>query len=157
MSAVSDTSPICYLILIEAIDLLPQIYGQVIIPTAVQIELASAKAPSRVRNWLKEKPEWLTVQQVLATSDAALKRLDVGECEAILLAEALSADVVLIDERAARNVATERGLNVVGLLGVLGAATDMGLIEFKPTIKRLQETSMWLSPKLIQKLLDRYG
>lgn len=156
MSAVSDTSPVCYLILIEAINLLPQIYGQVIIPMAVHTELSSSKAPEKVRNWLKEKPEWLIVQQVSATSDATLRRLDIGEREAILLAESLSADVVLIDERAARDVATERGLNVVGLLGVLGAATDRGLIEFNPAIERLQETSMWLSPKLIQKLLEQY-
>ena len=157
MSAVSDTSPICYLILIEAIDLLPQIYGQVIIPTAVHTELSSSKAPGKVRDWMKEKPEWMTVQKVLATSDAALSRLDIGECEAILLAESLLADVVLIDERAARDVATGRGLSVVGLLGVLGVAADMGLIEFKTAVERLQETSMWLSPNLIQKLLDQYS
>ena len=39
MIVVSDTSPICYLVLIEAIDLLPQLYGQVIIPQAVLLEL----------------------------------------------------------------------------------------------------------------------
>jgi len=36
MIVVSDTSPICYLLLIGEIELLPQLYGQVIIPRIVQ-------------------------------------------------------------------------------------------------------------------------
>jgi predicted nucleic acid-binding protein len=35
MIVVSDTSPICYLILVGQIDLLPRLYGQVVIPQAV--------------------------------------------------------------------------------------------------------------------------
>ncbi|MEO0519828.1 MAG: DUF3368 domain-containing protein, partial [Cyanobacteria bacterium P01_A01_bin.116] len=82
---------------------------------------------------------------------------DLGEQEAILLAEFLTADVVLIDETAARSIATERGLKVVGVLGVLGAASNMRLVKFRLALERLQKTNMWLSPKLIQKLLDKYS
>lgn len=125
MIIVSDTSPICYLILIDLIDLLPQIYGKVIIPEAVFAELSSPQAPIEVRAWLQAQPEWLTVRPISTAPDSSLKRLDLGEREAILLAESLTADVVLIDETAARSIATERGLNVVGLLGVLGAASEI--------------------------------
>ena len=35
MAVVSDTSPLCYLLLIDLIDLLAELYGKVIIPQAV--------------------------------------------------------------------------------------------------------------------------
>jgi predicted nucleic acid-binding protein len=38
--AISDTTPLNYLVLIEAIDLLPRLYERVLIPTAVWGELA---------------------------------------------------------------------------------------------------------------------
>jgi hypothetical protein len=38
--AVSDTSPICYLILIGEIDLLPKLFSQVLMPQAVIAEFA---------------------------------------------------------------------------------------------------------------------
>lgn len=45
MIVVSDTSPICYLLLIGEIDLLPQLYGQMLIPQVVQQELADERSP----------------------------------------------------------------------------------------------------------------
>lgn len=156
VTVVSDTSPICYLILIEAIELLPQIYGRVVIPKAVHNELSSSQAPKEVRNWLQTKPQWLTVQQIAMTSDDRLKQLDTGEREALLLAESMPADVLLIDETAGRRAAIEREIDIVGTLGVLGVANDIGLINFRQSIERLQTTSMWMSPKLIQNLLDKY-
>lgn len=156
VTVVSDTSPICYLILIEAIELLPQIYGRVVIPKAVHNELSSSQAPKEVRNWLQTRPQWLTVQQIAMTSDDRLKQLDTGEREALLLAESMPADVLLIDETAGRRAAIEREIDIVGTLGVLGVANDIGLINFRQSIERLQTTSMWMSPKLIQNLLDKY-
>lgn len=156
VTVVSDTSPICYLILIESIELLPQIYGRVVIPKAVHNELSSSQAPKEVRNWLQTRPQWLTVQQIAMTSDDRLKQLDTGEREALLLAESMPADVLLIDETAGRRAAIEREIDIVGTLGVLGVANDIGLINFRQSIERLQTTSMWMSPKLIQNLLDKY-
>jgi predicted nucleic acid-binding protein len=56
MIVVSDTSPICYLLLIGEIDILPQLYGQVIIPTTVYQELCDPKSPFLIRNWLQQIP-----------------------------------------------------------------------------------------------------
>ena len=41
----SDTSPICYLLLIGKIELLAQLYGQVLIPSVVQQELSDQRSP----------------------------------------------------------------------------------------------------------------
>jgi predicted nucleic acid-binding protein len=46
---VSDTSPLNYLLLIQAIDVLPQLFREVLVPTAVVMELSNSKAPAIVR------------------------------------------------------------------------------------------------------------
>ncbi len=46
MIVVADTSPICYLLLIDEIDLLRQLYGRALIPQVVQQELADERSPA---------------------------------------------------------------------------------------------------------------
>jgi len=57
---------------------------------------------------------------------AGLERLQAGERAAILLAESTMADIILLDEKAARRVAATRGLRVTGILGVLGEGCHSG-------------------------------
>ena len=45
MIAVSDTSPICYPILIGEIDILPKLYSQMLVPAAVIAEPVHSDAP----------------------------------------------------------------------------------------------------------------
>ena len=56
MIAVSDTSPICYLILIGEIDTLPRLYSQVLVPAVVIAELVHEDAPGAVRDWAANLP-----------------------------------------------------------------------------------------------------
>ncbi len=49
MIIVSDTSPLNYLSLIGHLDVLPAIYGEVLIPPAVASELTHSTAPESVR------------------------------------------------------------------------------------------------------------
>lgn len=62
---VSDTSPLNYLILIEQIDLLPQLYRRVLIPGSVLQELNAPETPELVRTWLTGPPDWLEVSPVV--------------------------------------------------------------------------------------------
>lgn len=64
MIVISDTSPICYLLLIGEIEVLPQLYGQVLIPKTVQPELPDARSPVSVQTWINDPPEWLIIQTV---------------------------------------------------------------------------------------------
>mgnify|MGYP001793414879 CR=1 FL=1 len=157
MLAVSDTSTLCYLILIKQIHLLPQLYQQVCIPTAVYQELRTSGTPESVKTWIAALPDWLFVQSVALSPEQDLALLDVGEREAIALAEHLQADVILLDERRGRTLATARGLRVVGLLGVLGAAAELDLADFSTAISCLQTTNFWVSPKLLKRLLEHYS
>ncbi len=156
MIVVSNTSPICYLVLIDEIDVLPRLYGQVIIPEAVRDELRASGSPAVLQNWIAHPPDWLEIQSVVMSPDEVLEALDFGEREAILLAERLEADLIILDERAARRVAAERGLKVVGLLGILAQSAKRKLIDLPAAIERLRQTRFRASSSLLQSLLDRH-
>ncbi len=87
---VADTSPLNYLVLIEAIDLLPRLYRRVLIPQEVFQELREPGAPPPVGAWIDEPPEWLEVRRAPMVVDPALDALDPGERAAILLAHSRS-------------------------------------------------------------------
>ena len=76
---VSDTTPLNYLVLIEAIDLLPRMYGRVLIPSAVWGELAQPRTPEPVLKWLAHSPSWLEVTNLMPVPDPTLSHLDDGE------------------------------------------------------------------------------
>jgi uncharacterized protein len=121
MIVVSDTSPITTLMQIGKVDLLHQLYGEVLIPEAVRAELFESHQPL---------PEFFLC--LPATDRKAVARLlaelDPGEAEAIVLAKEKHADVLLIDEIEGRHVAAREGLHFVGLLGVLNQAKLKSLI-----------------------------
>lgn len=156
MIVVSDTSPLCYLLLIDLIEVLPQLFERVIIPQKVRDELLAADAPKVVREWIFQPPNWLEVQTITGQFDPALNQLDMGEQEAITLAIQLKVDLILLDDLAARRVATGLQLEIVGLLGILGSAAEKGIVDFPRAIARLQQTSFRASSKLIRSLLQQY-
>ena len=85
-----------------------------------------------------------------------MERLQAGERAAILLAESLGAALILLDEKSARRLAAERSLRVAGLLGVLVAGANRGLVDLPTAIGRLTKTSFRYSPALIKAALDRF-
>lgn len=153
MIVVSDTSPICYLLLIDCIDVLKALYKVVVIPQAVADELYAPESPLVVQNWIAQPPEWLQTQIIESLQTVELGKLDPGEQEAILLAEQLKADLVILDDKAARRIAKEPGLIVVGLLGILKDADENGLLDLKLTFDRLREAGFWVAPSLLAQLL----
>lgn len=156
MIVVSNTSPINYLILIDHINLLPELFQQIMIPEAVYNELCDASAPAPVQNWIATPPDWLKIQSVNQPSDAIVDTLDPGEREAILLAQALKANLLLLDDMKARRAALEKGLVITGILGILDQAATMKRIDLPTAIQSLQNTSFWASDSLLQQLLDKH-
>jgi predicted nucleic acid-binding protein len=148
MIAVADTSPICYLVLIGEIDLLPKLLGQVLIPPAVIVELLHEDAPIVVRDWAAKLPLWISVQESPTHSEVGMEKLQAGERAAILLAESINADMILLHEKSARRIAADRGLRIAGTLGVLSEATARGLVDLMTAIDRLMNTNFRYSPEL---------
>ena len=157
MIAVADASPLCYLVLIGEIDLLPKLFVQVAVPQAVIAELLHEDAPEKVRNWASNLPAWISTAATADVVSAGLEKLQAGERAAIILAESIKGDLILLDEKAARRVAAERGLRVTGLLGVLGEAAIRGFVDLPSVIDRLRKTTFRCSPALPKATLDRFG
>nr|WP_211178715.1 DUF3368 domain-containing protein [Brasilonema octagenarum] len=113
--------------------MLQQLYSNIIIPQAVYDEMVNldyaVPGASEVQtlSWIQHQQ---VINRTLVTS--LLAELDQGEAEAIVLAIELGADLLLLDERRGRKVASRYGLNITGLLGILIEAKHKGLI---PTVK----------------------
>jgi predicted nucleic acid-binding protein len=156
MIVVADTSPINYLILIQEVDILPKIYGRVVIPQTVREELVRASAPQLVRSLIDHLPIWLEVRSPLAVPDSSLAKLDAGERDAIMLATELQADRLIVDEREGRREAERRGIPVIGTLGVLREAAVLKLLDIRVVVERLQTTSFYVAPEVLASLLKDF-
>ena len=79
--------------------------------------------------------------------------LDRGEAEAIILAKELSADRLLIDEKAGRNVSKRLKLKIIGTLGILLLAKEERLIpQIAETIDKLKENNFWIGKEVEQQI-----
>ncbi len=153
MIVISDTSPLNYLILIEEIDLLHKLFGSVIIPQAVFDELQNAGTPRAVTDWISQIPDWLEIKTASQIDQTV--SLGAGEREAISLTEEINADLVLIDDRKARLLALERGLNVAGTINILESGAKRNLVILEDAFEKLQQTNFRIAPKLIEEILER--
>lgn len=154
MIVIADTTPLNYLVQLRHADLLPRLFGRVLIPPAVFEELRHSGSPESVRVWVARPPSWLQIQSLRSRPDPALEHLDRGEREAIALAEELGADQLLVDEADARHEAARRNLPFIGTLGILRRAAQLDWIDLPATLRELQRTTFYVDAKLIESLLD---
>ena len=82
-----------------------------------------------------------------------MARLDAGERDAILLAEEMVADQIIIDEIRGRREAQRRGLPFTGTLGVLAAAAELGLLDIRKAVDRLRRTNFHISPEILSRVV----
>lgn len=133
MIVVSDTSPITNLAAIAQLDLLQKLYTRIIIPVAVYNEMVNigklvpGSTEVQTLPWIQTQA--VVDQQQVITIQESEENIDLGEAEAIALALELRADLLLMDERRGRLVATSYSLQVTGLLGVLVQAKQNHLIQ----------------------------
>jgi len=149
-AVVADTTPLNYLVLIGQIEVLRELFGEVMIPEAVLAELRHPKAPAAVASWLLNMPDWLTVEKV-ARVDPSIQ-LGQGETEAISLAVEHRISIVLMDERRGRSAAEARGLLAVGTLNILDLADERGLLDGVVVLETLKQTTF----RADTELLDRF-
>lgn len=155
MIVVPDAGPLIYLAGAGHIDLLRQLYTDVVVPQIVYDEVTVAGAGLTGAAEVAAAT-WLRV--VDHEADATLlARLDPGEAAAIPLAEELGA-LLLVDDGEARAVAAERGITVVGSLGVLVAAKRAGHLTTVGTVlDRMVTLGMFVAPALRAHVLMRAG
>jgi predicted nucleic acid-binding protein len=152
MIVVSDTSPLNYLVLIGADQLLPSLFGRVLTPPEVLAEMQHAKAPALVSAWAKNPPAWLEVRSPQETPQ--FLGLGPGESAAIALAQQEHAAALLIDERDGTAVARQLGLVVTSTLAILCLASEKGLLSLPAAFAALRQTTFRGPAQLMNEMLQ---
>jgi len=159
MIIVSDTSPISNLAAIGQLELLQKLYGNVIIPTAVYQEILNSGDTDPAVLAIKSV-NWIQTYSITNNTlfQTLQNILDIGEAEAITLAVELNADRLIVDERRGRKEAIRLGLRVTGILGILLAAKQQGLVSFiQPLLDDLIANGFWIQEELYAELLQLAG
>jgi hypothetical protein len=161
-TVISDSSTLIHLTAIGKLDLLRTFYNKIILPTAVWREVvieggnhpgARAVQQAHERGWV----------EILEPSNQTLLRLlkqdlHEGEAETIALALELDADLVLLDETEARQVATLYQLQKTGIIGLLIRAKMQDHIpSLRQELKRLRESGFWIDDSLLRQSLESVG
>ena len=160
MIVVADTSVLLNLAFLRQEHLLPLWFETVLVPEAVAREFA--RLGTSVGRFARlQLPSFCQIASVtnIPTRLASEARLDAGETEALTLMIERKADAILLDESAARSVAKELGLEVIGTLGLLLRAKKCNLIsEVAPLLRKLiVEGHFRVSPALVHATLQRAG
>ncbi|OVE83894.1 hypothetical protein [Natronolimnobius baerhuensis] len=142
---VADTGPIIHLDEADALWLL-SIFDTVHVPHTVLEELERGSTPDALSECTVET-------HVVDGDETAYPNLDPGETAAMLLADQLET-VVLTDDLAARETATEQEIEVHGSIGVVLAAYSQDELtsnEAKSLLRKLhQDTTLYLAKPLLE-------
>jgi predicted nucleic acid-binding protein len=146
--AVFDSSSLIISWQIERLELLPQLFTEIVVPAAVRREVEPSVGT--LPPWIRERPAPKPPREALA--------LGAGELEAIALALGLSADFVVLDDLPGRRVATSLGLVVTGSAGLLLRAHDLGLIRsIRPDLDAMVAAGLYISSRLYHEVLEAAG
>ncbi len=147
-ATVSNTSCLIALETIRRLDLLGDVYQEVLIPPAVAAE------------WGMVAPPWLKVQNLgdQALAQVLSLQLGPGEAEAIALAMEIGAGRLLSDDQQARRMATSLQVTITGTVGIILRAKLQGLLpEVRVVLDELRASGFWLSDSLYQQALHLAG
>lgn len=160
MIVVADTSVLLNLTRVGRSDLLPTLFGEVVIPPEVADEFGW-QAQMNPRFAGLTLPAWLRTQRATSIPEwvGAAAGLDRGESMALALAAELKADAVLMDEEAGRAAAEQHGLRAIGILGILIDAKRLGHLDrVAPVLDALRtEAGFWVSDALHRRILQVAG
>lgn len=156
MIIISDTTPTHYLILIQKEAILPALFGEIIIPSAVADEMRHPNAPEAIKQWIDSPPDWVTIKTASPIILQNIGGLGAGETAAIALAIEEKADAVLMDDRKAIREARKNSITVLTTLAVLELAAIRGLLDLPEALDKLARTSFRLPPdEIVEEFLNR--
>jgi predicted nucleic acid-binding protein len=145
MLVVADASPLIGLLKIGHVDVLPRLYGSVVIPPQVAMELASPKRAPEVKAFFTVPPAWLVTCSPSKTEP--IEGLGEGETAAINLARELKADLLLIDELDGRAAAIAQKITTVRTAAVLFDAANANILaDLKSAFDKLKATNFRVPP-----------
>ena len=160
---ICNSSPIIGLALIGKLNLLWEIFDEVIIPKEVYREVVEANSNDNYGS--RELEKAVNEGNILVYNiknkklvDDLYGRLHRGELEVIFIARELKVTDVVIDEKAARSFAAAMLLQSVGIIGVLIIAKKKRKItEIKMYLDLLIKSDYRISKKLYEDALKKAG
>jgi len=148
---VLDTGPIISLAVIDRLDIFAELFDEIFIPVAVRDELRACnhfRFHPDIASFLKNR-----VKKIKSLNELVLI-LGKGESESILLYKELNADFLVIDDKKARLIAEEFGINCIGTLALLIKAQKLGLIKkLKPVFESLIANRRFYSRAVLNSIL----
>lgn len=159
MIVVSDATPLIGLAKIERLTLLQDMFGEVLVPQAVYSEVVFG-APQTPDAAKVRHSSWIHVRQITNRTGVDYLRVDLdsGEAEALVLANELNADWILLDETKARLAAELLGMRFIGTVGLFLLAKRQGKIErIRPLLDALRSHKFYISDRLCQIVLHQAG
>ncbi|HEY9744346.1 MAG TPA: DUF3368 domain-containing protein [Coleofasciculaceae cyanobacterium] len=159
MTVVCNATPLINFAVINRLDVLQAIFGQILIPQAVYDETTGLGFPGSQAVLQAIASGWLQVRPVSTMASAIPPELDDGEREAIALALETGEQRILLDEREARQIAQSLGLQVIGTLGILLLAKNQQIIpQVQPLLDAMIDSAQyWVSAALYQQVLRQAG
>lgn len=154
-----DSSPVIHLNAgLGGLDLLPGMYGRVVVPTDVLRELESGADRDDAALRLRRVPGIEIRSPSSGISPLLAGELDLGESAVIALALELPGSTVALDDLRARRVARRSGIPMTGSLGVLLHAKRLGkLASVAEAIERIRARGAWLGDAVVARALEQAG
>jgi len=156
---ISDTTALIILAKTNHLNLLTNLIDKVYVPKAVMEEIRYKNDMVKV---LIENSDFIEIQEISNQKiwdDIKKTNLDLGETEAITLALELDLRLI-IDEKTGRKIAKEKGVKIIGLLGILEANFRLNLISYRELLYILDDfkrANYRLSSKLEKEFLESLG
>ncbi|OUL34123.1 nuclease [Nostoc sp. T09] len=159
MTVVCNATPLINFAAINRLDILEAVFKQLLIPQSVYNETTVEGFPGTEFVLQAINSSWLQVQSVSIIVNNIPSELDDGEREAIALALETGEQRILLDEREARQVAENLGLQAIGTLGILLLAKNRGVItQVQPLLDAMLDTAQyWVSRSLYEQVLRQAG
>jgi predicted nucleic acid-binding protein len=155
---VVNASPLIFLSQIEALNILPRLAREVIVPVSVQAEVGSAR--KRYPTFIEvEIPEWIRIEPDLPLPEEISGwDLGAGESQVLVHASRLPDCEAVLDDLQARHCARALGISLTGTLGVILRARKLGIIPVaRPLLEALIRNRMYLSRELVEGALAEVG
>lgn len=145
---ISDASCLIALYKIGSLNILNDLYSEVIITNEVKNEFGESL------------PKWINVVKVqnLQKKRELEEVLDKGEASSIALSLEIEDSILIIDERKGRKIASSLNIKIIGTIGILILAYKRGLIKDLITaILKLVNNGFRLSDSLLNRIIDQFG
>ncbi len=145
---ISDASCLILLDKIGHIEILNQLFGQIVTTSVIAQEFD------------RPLPEWIHLQEPVDKNyqNIIQTSVDKGEASAIALAIELDDCLLIIDDMKGRQLAIQLGLTITGTLGVIVNAKESGFISsVKPLLEQIKQTNFRMSDKVEQEILRKAG